>query len=278
MDSKTTLLFDMELLLWLADVSEKAGEQIMAFYQGDKGVELKADQSPITLADRAAHRFINRALLDRFPAIPVISEEGELPDYGTRKTFQKFWLVDPLDGTKEFIKRNGDFTVNIALIVENQPTVGVVHAPTKGMTYVGLKGKGAWLRLKDQPLVRLQTEYQDGAALRVAVSRSHPNEALSAFLNRLPNAQTLAVGSSLKFCKIADNNIDLYPRFGPLHEWDTAAAHVVAVEAGGVVSDIYGEPLGYNKEVMKHQNLLVASNSNLAAHIVNLVKQSKEQS
>lgn len=265
--------FDQAVLKHLFETAEAAGREILRFYNCDPGVTYKADQSPLTLADRASHNHIVSQLKSAFPQIPIISEEGQLPDASVRSGFERFWLVDPLDGTKEFIKRNDQFTVNIALIQAGKPIFGVVHVPTTGVTYHGVEGKGAWLRMPDHEPHALQIKpFEDGQQIRVAVSRSHPNADLSRFLEMLPNAQTQEVGSSLKFCKVADMGIDLYPRFGPLHEWDTAAAHIVAQEAGAVVTDLDGQQLRYNKPVMTHDHVLVCRSQTLHAQVRTLIQ------
>jgi len=265
--------FNQAVLAALLETAEGAGREILRFYHTDPGVTYKDDQSPLTLADRASHDYILAKLSAAFPAIPVISEEGRLPDFGERRQFERFWLVDPLDGTKEFIKRNDEFTVNIALIEGDRPIFGVVHVPTSGATYHGVAGQGAWLRMSGRSPQKLTIGTGDSDdGVRVAVSRSHPNARLSQFLERLPNAKTQAVGSSLKFCKVADLGIDLYPRFGPLHEWDTAAAHVVAEAAGAVVSDLDGRPLEYNKPVMKHDNVLVCRSQALQDRVRRVIQ------
>lgn len=267
-----SVTFNQETISWLCDVALEAGRAIMNYYQKDAGVQLKADQSPITLADQAAHDHIEASLKARFPEIPLISEEGFLPAAEIRQQFPSYWLVDPLDGTKEFIKQNGEFTVNIALIEGNRPVFGVVYAPVLGTTYFAVKGQGAWLKKADGTVERLSLARDEPEMVRVAVSRSHPNERLSAFLEAFPNAETAPVGSSLKFCYIADQTIELYPRFGPLNEWDTAAAHVVAEESGATVSDLQGEPLGYNKDVTKHQSVLVCRSQALKDRVVAFAK------
>ncbi|MDJ0836052.1 MAG: 3'(2'),5'-bisphosphate nucleotidase CysQ [Acidobacteriota bacterium] len=245
-------------------IAEEAGRKILSFYDGDQGVTYKDDSSPLTLADRAAHHHIVDALSRQFPDIPVISEEGRLPDAAERAAISRFFLVDPLDGTKEFIKRNGEFTVNIALIEDGRPVLGVVHIPVQNRSFAASAGLGARLSESGGEPRRIHAaEEPDIQALRVSMSRSHPSGQLDAFLKQLDGMRPAPLGSSLKFCSIAEGKVDFYPRFGPLCEWDTAAADIVLVEAGGVVTDLKGEPLRYNKDVMKHYGLLAVATPNL---------------
>lgn len=270
--SNHAMKFDRELCQWLCSLAEQAGSEIMRFYQADMGIQQKADASPITLADKASHALIEKSLHQRFPQIPLVSEEGHLPDPEQRLTYESFWLVDPLDGTKEFIKRNGEFTVNIALVRGSEPVLGVVHAPTEQKTYVGMKDKGAWMRRVGESLIPLMvTPGKRSGPLKVAVSRSHPNEKLSRFLEIFPGIHAQEVGSSLKFCRVAEGTIDFYPRFGPLNEWDTAAAHVVAEQSGAIVSDLSGQPLLYNKPEMRHSNLLVSHSTDTHRAVIDFV-------
>ncbi|WP_040663972.1 3'(2'),5'-bisphosphate nucleotidase CysQ [Nitrococcus mobilis] len=227
-------------------LAEEAGERIMRVYQRDFAVETKTDQSPLTEADRAAHEHILARLQELTPTLPILSEEGGLPDYTSRRDWPLYWLVDPLDGTKEFIKKNGEFTVNIALVKEGQPILGIVHAPVFKTTYIGNRGNGAW-RISGGVRTPIHTRVlpEDGPPMLV-VSRSHRGEAVDRLLERLPPHETRSVGSSLKFCLVAEGKADLYPRFGPTSEWDTAAAQCVVEAAGGRVTRVDLRPLTYN--------------------------------
>lgn len=229
------------------DLAERAGGEILAVYRGDFDVETKADDSPLTAADRAAHACITRDLRALAPGIPVLSEEAGFPAYAERRHWTRYWLVDPLDGTKEFVKRNGEFTVNIALMEAGEPILGVVHAPVLGRSYLGVRGEGAERR-DSGGRTSLRTRALGDGPLTLVVSRSHRDAAVDRLLERLPECTTTSVGSSLKFCLVAEGLADLYPRFGPTSEWDTAAAQCLVEAAGGRVTRLDLEPLRYNRK------------------------------
>jgi 3'(2'), 5'-bisphosphate nucleotidase len=182
------------------------------------------------------------------PDIPVLSEESGLPEFTERSQWHKYWLVDPLDGTKEFVNRNGEFTVNIALIEKNRPVFGVVHVPVKGKTYLGCAGYGAELRDFRSAPVKISVANGSSQPARVVGSRSHRGSSLDGFLENLGKYQLHPVGSSLKFCLVAEGAADIYPRLGPTSEWDTAAAQAVVEQAGGSVVTLDGNPLSYNSK------------------------------
>jgi 3'(2'), 5'-bisphosphate nucleotidase len=241
----------------LTALAEEAGERIMRVYQQDFAVETKADKSPLTAADRASHDHILARLRELTPTLPVLSEEGGLPDYDSRRQWPLYWLVDPLDGTKEFVKKNGEFTVNIALMEQGQPVLGIVHAPVLKTTYIGNRDDGAF-RIIDGVRMPIRTRRLPTGPLMVVVSRSHRGAAVDRLLERLPPHDTLSVGSSLKFCLVAEGKADLYPRFGPTSEWDTAAAQCVVEAAGGCVTGVDLRPLTYNaKASLLNQDFLV---------------------
>ncbi|MCO6442428.1 MAG: 3'(2'),5'-bisphosphate nucleotidase CysQ [Nitrococcus mobilis] len=243
-------------------LAEEAGKRIMRVYQRDFAVETKTDASPLTEADRAAHEHILTRLRELTPTLPVLSEEGGLPDYDSRRQWPLYWLVDPLDGTKEFIKKNGEFTVNIALVEQGQPVLGIVHAPVLKTTYIGNRGDGAW-RISDGARTPLHTRALPNGSLTLVVSRSHRGEAVDRLLERLPPHETRSVGSSLKFCLVAEGKADLYPRFGPTSEWDTAAAQCVVEAAGGRVTRVDLRPLTYNaKASLLNPDFLVFGDPN----------------
>lgn len=229
-----------------------AGAEILKIYKsGDFSIEAKSDNSPLTLADKAAHLRIV-SFLEK-TGIPILSEEGRDIPYEERSEWQYFWMVDPLDGTKEFIKKNGEFTVNIALIHKSESVLGVVYTPVLDELYWAIKGNGAF-RLKDEEAVKLSVSQRklDSLGLKVVASRSHMSVETEEYLKKLSEPEIVSKGSSLKFLLIASGEADLYPRFGPTMEWDTAAAHVIVTEAGGSVTLTDHEtPLSYNK-----QNLL----------------------
>lgn len=229
----------------------EAGQVILSIYHSfDLGVEYKQDDSPLTKADLAAHEVIVKNL--QKSGIPVLSEEGADIPYETRKNWDYYWLVDPLDGTKEFIKKNGEFTVNIALIHQHQAILGVVYAPVLGWLYWGNREEGAWKQEGQQDPVRLQHSPAQEIKTIVA-SRSHLSPETKEFIDRYPGAEIISMGSSLKFMLVAEDKAQLYPRFAPTMEWDTAAAQAVVEAAGRQVltyPDL--EPMRYNREEMRN--------------------------
>ncbi|MBS0571332.1 MAG: 3'(2'),5'-bisphosphate nucleotidase CysQ [Proteobacteria bacterium] len=227
------------------ELARVAGAAIMRVYAGEFAVEEKSDHSPLTAADLAAHRAILAGLQALAPEIPVLSEEsGEQMAWSVRRTWDRYFLVDPLDGTREFVKRNGEFTVNIALIEGHAPALGVVHAPALGETYWAWSGGHAHFEAKSQS-GHLRTRAR-ATPLVVAGSRSHGDPRMAAALDKLGPHQLLPLGSSLKFCRAARAQVDLYVRYGPTSEWDTAAGQCVLEQAGGAVRRMDGSPLGYN--------------------------------
>ena len=243
-----------DLLAVLRVIAERAGKIILAYYAEGDQVEVaeKADQSPVTAADEAAEDFILEALSKLTPDIPVIAEEavaaGRMPEIGD----EPFWLVDPLDGTKEFLTRNGEFTVNIALIRGGKPVAGVVHAPAMAMTWAGAceddEPHRAVFANTDQPPMDIRCREMPETGAVVVASRRHGSGAeLDAFLANYQVAETVNAGSSLKFCLVATGRADLYPRLGRTMEWDTAAGHAVLLAAGGQVKTLDGAPLAYRK-------------------------------
>jgi 3'(2'), 5'-bisphosphate nucleotidase len=235
---------------WLApciDIAQRAGVAIMTVYARDFDVSAKDDASPLTEADMAAHRLIVAGLQQLTPDIPVLSEESAQIDWAVRRQWSRYWLVDPLDGTREFIKRNGEFTVNIALIDGDAPVLGVVYAPALDELAFALRGRGAFVRMGEDD-VALTTRRPALAPLRVAASRSHRDARTQAALERMGEIECLGLGSSLKFLRIAEGRADVYPRFGPTSEWDTAAAQCVLEAAGGAVLGMDGAPLRYNRK------------------------------
>jgi len=268
-----------------------AGKAIMKIYESsDFGVEMKSDNSPLTLADRASHNLIEKALQEKFPGIPILSEEGRNIPYSERKLWDNFWLVDPLDGTKEFIKKNGEFTVNIALIDRGIPVLGVIYAPAyesekekvksenethnfefiipnsfPGTLYFGELDGGAIKAYCAEPETKNQepqTIFSESIAvsgktlkdIRAVKSRSHSSEEEQKVLDEYGVTDSISVGSSLKFCMVADGKAQIYYRHGPTNEWDVGAGHAIVSSAGGSV-----EGLNYNKEVILNGSFLVKS-------------------
>jgi 3'(2'), 5'-bisphosphate nucleotidase len=234
------------LLPAIVALAERAGALILEHYRDDVAVRAKADASPVTVADEAAEALILEGLAELTPQIPVVAEEtvaaGHVPELGDGR----FWLVDPLDGTKEFLSRNGEFTVNIALVEGQEPVLGVVFAPALGKVWWGARGAGALLR--DAAGARpIAARSRPESGIVAVASRSHSDPQTEAFLDRMGVAERISAGSSLKFCLVAEGRADVYPRFGPTMEWDTAAGHAVLAAAGGQVTTRDGAPFTYRK-------------------------------
>jgi 3'(2'), 5'-bisphosphate nucleotidase len=254
------LIIDISKLLELAiAAATQASQEILTVYHsGDFKAEAKGDKSPLTIADKNAHRSIVATL--QASGIPVLSEEGKTIPYETRKNWEYFWMVDPLDGTKEFIKRNDEFTVNIALIQGQNTILGVVAVPVTGDVYYAAAGKGAHLRRngKDVKLAVRPPVDLSQPGLRVVASRSHMNPETQEFIDGLRDATLVSAGSSLKFMLLAEGKADVYPRYAPTMEWDTAAAHAIVAETGLRVLEFGSDrPLIYNKENLLNPYFLV---------------------
>jgi 3'(2'), 5'-bisphosphate nucleotidase len=227
-------------------LAKQAGEKILAVYNTEFSVEEKDDKSPLTAADMASHTAIVAGLETLTPDIPVLSEESAKIPYAERAAWETYWLIDPLDGTKEFIKRNGEFTVNIALIHAGVPVLGVVHVPVSGVTYAACEGRGAIKEVPGSGEQPVQVRKLGGGPVAVVGSRSHQGDSLKAFLAKLGEHKMVSMGSSLKICLVAEGAADVYPRLGLTSEWDTAAAHCVVNQAGGSLTDLEMKPLRYN--------------------------------
>ena len=242
----------------VAAIARRAGDEIMKIYQTDFDVEAKEDSSPITQADRLAEELIFRAIREGITSdFPIIGEEaasaGHAPEIGA----SPFWLVDPLDGTKEFISRNGEFTVNIALIDNARPAFGVVHLPVQNLTYCGLS-MGSFVLRGSEPREEIRCRIQPPDGLTALVSRSHKTPEVDTYLAKFSIAEEMSAGSSLKFCKVAEGAADIYPRMGRTMEWDTAAGHAVVRFAGGVVLTTEDTELSYGKPNFENPNFIVA--------------------
>jgi 3'(2'), 5'-bisphosphate nucleotidase len=248
----------------LITLSKKAGGKILRIYDTKFDTQEKEDKSPLTAADMASHKTICDGLQELTPNIPVLSEESAAIPYKTRKSWDQYWLVDPLDGTKEFIKRNGEFTVNIALIQNNVPVMGVVYVPVTDICYYASRGAGAFKQEADGKTVQIFTRETQDNEFIIAGSRSHGSEQQEKFLQSLgTNVEMIAIGSSLKICLVAEGTVDIYPRFGLTSEWDTAAAHSIALEAGAQVVDTDFNPLLYNtKDSLLNPFFLVIADTN----------------
>ena len=235
-----------ELIPGILRLAQTASQQILEIYNSEFTIEHKDDRSPLTAADMVSHETICRGLHDLTPALPILSEESADIPFATRKNWHYFWLVDPLDGTREFIKRNGEFTINIALIETHAPVLGVVHVPVTGTTYFAARTHGAFKQSGHAAPKKIRTRPTRPGRLAVAGSRSHGSDRQQAFFKKLGNIEVYAIGSALKFCLVAEGIVDIYPRFGPTSEWDTAAAQCLVEEAGGMVTDAGFKPLRYN--------------------------------
>lgn len=230
-------------------LAKEAGKAVMEVYESsDFGETYKEDRSPLTKADIASHEIITAGLKNLSSELPVLSEESREIEFSERKSWHTYWLVDPLDGTKEFIKRTHDFTVNIALIENGEPILGVVHVPPKDITYYGSRMKGAYRQKADNEPEKIRVADYNQGKLKIVTSRFHPGGKLKSFLDKIGEHECVHMGSSLKICLVADGTAHLYPRLAPTMEWDTAAAHCVLNEAGGYLTDLKGHPLKYNKE------------------------------
>jgi len=257
---------DATLLNAVIDIAREAGAAIMNVYAGDFTVDHKEDNSPLTQADQAAHRIITTALQKLTPGIPVLSEESspEFHDFKTRQQWSQFWLVDPLDGTREFINRNGEFTVNIALIRDHAPVLGVIGVPATNVIYSGVRGMGAQRSAGAQATTTICSR-TSGIIPTVVGSRSHRGDSLNEFLTRLGAHELCSVGSALKFCRVAEGSADCYPRLSPTSEWDTAAGQAIVEAAGGAVFDISGKVLSYNqRDSLLNPQFIVVGNPQFA--------------
>jgi len=234
------------LLEPVAGLARLAGGKILAVYNSDFAVEEKDDKSPLTAADMASHHAIVAGLQALTPALPVLSEESASLPFSERAGWSRYWLVDPLDGTREFVKRNGEFTVNIALIDRGVPVLGVVHVPVMGETYLACRGRGAFRQEPGGEPRPIHVRRLGAGPVRVVGSRSHRGESLNSYLEKLGAHELVGMGSSLKLCLVAEGAADVYPRLGPTSEWDTAAAQAVVEQAGGHVTDTQLRPLRYN--------------------------------
>ena len=246
------------LLERVMEIAVEAGERILDVYHTDFAVEEKDDSSPLTDADLSSHRVIVAGLEGLEPALPVLSEEAAGTAFAERRQWKQSWLVDPLDGTREFVKRNGEFTVNIAMIENHLPILGVVFVPVTGVCYGACAGIGAFKVDPDGNRAPIKVRAYAPGQVSVVGSRSHNNDETRAFIEKLGAVEMIGIGSSLKICLVAEGRADVYPRFGPTSEWDTAAAHCVVEQAGGRLTDTSLQRLRYNaKESLLNPFFLV---------------------
>jgi 3'(2'), 5'-bisphosphate nucleotidase len=238
----------------IIDIAKEAGNEILKIYDSDDfGVEIKKDNSPLTKADRTSNEIIENHLTELYPEIPILSEEGKEISFNERKKWKKFWLVDPLDGTKEFIKRNGEFTVNIALVKEGKPILGVIYVPVTKEIYYGDVENGSFKVNKEGKTSKISVSRKSkNEPLSVVQSRSHSGEEEEQFYSQFNVKEKLSRGSSLKICMVAEGKADLYFRAGPTWEWDTAAGHAILLGAGGEFTNKDGSELTYNKQIIKN--------------------------
>jgi 3'(2'), 5'-bisphosphate nucleotidase len=241
-------------------IAIRAGQKIMEIYDHadfSKVVDFKSDNSPLTMADHASHHIIEKELFELTPAIPLLSEEGRSIDYEERRHWNIFWLVDPLDGTKEFIKRNGEFTVNIALIENGAPILGVIYAPATDRLYYAIKGQGAFKK-ENGSTHKIEVNKKADNWISVG-SRSHSSPEEESVMNKYSVKNTISVGSSLKFCLLAEGKADIYYRHGPTMEWDTGAGQAIVEAAGGQILDNQGNIFTYNKKSLTNGSFLCLS-------------------
>ncbi|NKB77865.1 MAG: 3'(2'),5'-bisphosphate nucleotidase CysQ [Gammaproteobacteria bacterium] len=247
-----TELLNEALLSEILDIAIDAGKEILDVYENEFDVEIKGDGSPLTMADQHAHNLIEHRLGKLETVIPVLSEESSGKVFEKRRNWQRFWLVDPLDGTKEFVKRNGEFTVNIALIENGMPILGVVHTPVRAISHYAALGLGAFRCEANGEVNPIHVRKSTREVMTMVASRSHAGADVEKYQKNLEKdageVQVTNMGSSLKICLVAEGKADIYPRLGPTSEWDTAAAHCVLMVAGGKMVDITGKPLEYNKQ------------------------------
>jgi 3'(2'), 5'-bisphosphate nucleotidase len=245
-----------QLLMAVTALAREAGRAILAVYASSFSVQEKEDRSPLTEADLRSEKLILAGLKRIAPEIPVLSEESGQVPWATRRNWSRLWVVDPLDGTKEFVQRNGEFTVNIALVDEHRPVLGIVHAPVLERSYYACEGAGAFRSDAQASGRPIRVAQRGTGPVRVVGSRSHRGSSLDGFLARVGAHEFVEVGSSLKLCLVAEGLADVYPRMGPTCEWDTAAGQCVLEQAGGQVLMLDGEPLAYNRESTLNPNFV----------------------
>jgi len=259
------------------EIAKDAGLAIVQIYNSDFDYKLKKDFSPITEADNISHTIITERLKILAPKIPIISEENCDIPYSIRSRWKKYWLVDPLDGTKEFINKNGDFTVNIALIDNNTPIFGVIHIPVTNETYWGSKVNGSFYSNANNDVKQIRVSKNNNNPIRLVISRSHPSELLNDLLEKIIDYEILKVGSSIKFCHIASGQAECYPRFGPTSEWDTAAGEAIVSFAGGNMVNVTGKSMNYNaKEDYLNPNFIVSNDKIISERILSIANTIKK--
>ena len=263
-----------DLIEQLIEISKEAGEAILKVYNADFDYQIKEDLSPLTKADILSHKIICERLKVLTPDIPILSEENSDIPFNIKSLWKQYWLVDPLDGTKEFINRNGEFTVNIALINNNEPVFGVIYIPTHNRLFWGSRNHGSYEINNDIGEKKIHVSDKD--LKKIVCSRSHSNPEFNNFLDKLDTYKTMKIGSSLKFCLIANGEIDIYPRLGPTSEWDIAAGEAILRSAGGCIIDLEGKNIIYNKKNIINPSFIAASNLNIAEEILDLINHERK--
>ena len=265
-----------QLIISTIEIAKEAGEAISQIYKSDFDYQIKRDLSPITAADRLSHKIITERLKILTPEIPILSEENCNIPFKVRSQWADYWLIDPLDGTKEFINNNGEFTVNIALIENNTPILGIIHIPISHETYWGSKNKGSFYLNANDDAVNISVSNNHQNPIRIVASRSHPSEMLNYVLEKIINYEIIKIGSSIKFCHIASGQADCYPRFGPTSEWDTAAGEAIVRYAGGHMVTLNGNLMQYNaKKDYLNPNFIVSSDKIISESFLSLIHNGK---
>ena len=261
-----------DLIKQLIEISEEAGKAILEVYNSDFDYEIKEDLSPLTKADTLSHEIICEGLKVLTPNIPILSEESSDIPFNIRSSWKQYWLIDPLDGTKEFIKRNGEFTVNIALINNNKPIFGIIHAPVLNQTFWGSENSGSFQMEGKKEQKKITVSSCDKFSLRIVASRSHTSEKLNILLRKIEKYEIIHIGSSLKFCLIASGKADIYPRFGPTSEWDSAAGEAIVRFAGGKVISTNRKSLTYNsKKSYLNPDFIISNDQDLTEMFLDII-------
>ena len=262
--------FDQKYIKKLINISKNAGDTIMDIYETEFDVNFKSDQSPLTKADILSNKIICQSLRKITPDIPILSEESSDIPYNERSKWNQYWLVDPLDGTKEFINKNGEFTTNIAFMKNNRPIFGMIYAPVLDEIYWGSIENGSFMlkgnKFKD--IEQIKVNNKSRGSLKIVKSRSHPSEDLNNLMKKLDSYELIEIGSSLKFCLVAKGDADCYPRFGPTSEWDTAAGEAIVLSAGGRVIDLENQPIKYNKGSSFINPSFIVANNKLSLDMI----------
>jgi 3'(2'), 5'-bisphosphate nucleotidase len=271
-------ILNEQLISSTVEIAKEAGMVITEIYNSDFDYQLKEDLSPITAADNLSHNIITERLKTLTPQTPILSEENCNIPYKIRSQWTQYWLVDPLDGTKEFISKNGEFTVNIALIENNTPIFGVIDIPITNETYWGSKVNGSFCSDANNDIKQINVSEDNQNPIRLVASRSHPSEMLNDLLEKIIDYEIIEVGSSIKFCLIASGQADCYPRFGPTSEWDTAAGEAIVSYASGCVVTARGNSMNYNvKEDYLNPNFIVSNGKIISERILSLINVNAEK-